>query len=407
MYPLRLACRILVSQFGPVEFVPCRVAKGEATERSSLCGTRRRVSPPDWGRAPNGRILQNGARPQSGGQGCAASREPPKPRSMAGMKIAVVGTGGIGGYYGAQLVAAGQEVHFAATRRHVAPVRERGLLVSTDQATKAFKPASITTDPAEIGPADIVLTTVKLYQLRDSMEQIAPLLGPDTLVVTTQNGVTAPATVAEYAGAERTVPGLCIIVSYIEGPGHIRQVGFMPKIQVGARTLADAATTPADEADGTDPRIQALVDALNSADAIASATPDIEHALWKKFALITTFGGVGGLARATIGQVRDYPPTRALQIQSLAEARAVANARGIPLTEADTNAILAQLDELSPESTTSMQRDIAAMHPNELEDLNGALVRLGAEVGVDAPLHRIATACMGLRVATQTEPAAI
>ena len=335
------------------------------------------------------------------------------------MKIAVVGTGGIGGYYGMQLIAAGQEVHFLATARHVPPVRERGMLLSTDAGTEAFVPASITSDPAEIGPVDIVLTTVKLYNLRESMEQIAPLVGPETLVVTTQNGVTAPDTVAEYVGPERTVAGLCIIVSYIEEAGHIRQVGFTPKIQFGTHPMAGPASTvpggssrapqEAIEAPATsaDPRIAALVEALNKGAVIASATPDIELALWRKFALITTFGGVGGLARATIGQVREYAPTRALQLQSLAEARAVANARGIALTEADTDAILAQLDELSPESTTSMQRDIAAMRPNELEDLNGALVRLGAEVGVDAPLHRIATACMGLRVATQTEPAAI
>lgn len=368
------------------------------------------------------------------------------------MKIAVVGTGGIGGYYGTQLIGAGEEVHFLATPRHVAPVRERGMLLTTDTGTTAFEPASIVTDPAEIGVADIVLTTVKLYHLRESMEQIKPLIGPDTLVVTTQNGVTAPDTVAEFVGLERTVAGLCIIVSYIEEAGHIRQVGFTPKIQFGTQPMsvlkagqgaasargtasaqgvasiqrtsgepkaagpasdtaisaaAVSGTGDAGATSSVDPRIAALVAALNKGAVIASATADIELALWKKFALITTFGGVGGLARATIGQVRGYAPTRALQLQSLAEARAVANARGIALTEADTEAILAQLDELSPESTTSMQRDIAAMRPNELEDLNGALVRLGAEVGVDAPLHRIATACMGLRVATQTEPAAI
>ena len=308
------------------------------------------------------------------------------------MKIAVIGTGGIGGYYGSQLIAVGEEVHFLSTQRHIDAVRERGLIVQTDEGERAYTPASITTNPEEIGQVDIVLNAVKLYQLRESMENAAPLIGENTLVISTQNGVTAPETIAEYVGAERSVAGLCIIVSYTDAPGHIRQVGFLPKIVIGTRPLADKGK------DGVDPRIDEFTKALERGAVIAQTSDDIERELWKKFALITTFGGVCGLARATIGQVRDYPPTRELQIQALAEARAVANARGIALTEADTHDILDRLDILSPESTTSMQRDIEAGRPCELEDLNGTLVRLGAEVGVDTPLNRIATACMGLQI---------
>lgn len=308
------------------------------------------------------------------------------------MKIAVIGTGGIGGYYGSQLIAAGEEVHFLSTQRHVDAVRERGLVVQTDDSEKVYTPASITTCAEEIGHVDIVLNTVKLYQLRESMENAAPLIRENTLVISTQNGVTAPETIAEYVGRERSVAGLCIIVSYTDAPGHIHQVGFLPKFTCGAHPLAQG------EDDGIDPRISHFIEALGRGAAIAQTTNSIELELWKKFALITTFGGVCGLAHATIGQVRDYPPTRALQKQSLAEARAVANARGIALTEADTKAILDQLDALSPESTTSMQRDIEAGRPCELEDLNGTLVRLGTQVGVDTPLHQIATACMGLQI---------
>lgn len=308
------------------------------------------------------------------------------------MKIAIIGTGGIGGYYGSQLIAAGEEVHFLSTQRHVDPVRERGLIVKTDDDEKAYMPASITTRAEEIGEVDIVLNAVKLYQLRESMENAAPLIGENTLVISTQNGVTGPETIAEYVGRERSVAGLCIIVSYTDAPGHIRQVGFLPKFTCGARPLAP------DERSGADPRIAQFIEALGRGAVIAQTTENIELELWKKFALITTFGGVCGLARATIGQVRDYPLTRELQKQSLAEARAVANARGIALTEADTQAILKQLDALAPESTTSMQRDIEAGRPCELDDLNGTLVRLGEEVGVDTPLHRIATACMGLQI---------
>lgn len=311
---------------------------------------------------------------------------------MASMKIAVIGTGGIGGYYGSQLIAAGEEVHFLSTQRHVDAVRARGLIVKSDDSEKTYMPASITTRAEEIGHADIVLNTVKLYQLRESMENASPLIATNTLVVSTQNGVTAPETIAEYVGRERSVAGLCVIVSYAEAAGRIRQVGFLPKFTCGAHPLAQSAHSEAE------PRISQFIEALGRGAVIAQTSNNIELDLWKKFALITTFGGVCGLARATIGQVRDYPPTREMQKQSLAEARAVANARGIALTEADTEAILEQLDALAPESTTSMQRDIEAGRPCELEDLNGTLVRFGEEVGVDTPLTRIATACMGLQI---------
>lgn len=308
------------------------------------------------------------------------------------MRIGVIGTGGIGAYYGAKLIEGGQEVHLVSTPRHVAAVRADGLQVTTDAGQTVVHPASITTDAREVGPVDVVLVTVKLYQLDDAIRHLDAMVGPSTIVVPLENGVTAPHVLEARVGADHVVPGLAVIVAFLEGAGRVRQIGARTGITVGARTVA----AQRDGTPGTDPRVAALVAALDSAGVDATAVDDIDRALWAKFALITTFGGVDVLAHATIGEVRQCPSTRALLGLSLDEVRAVANARGIGLTKEDTDGVLAKLDSLAPDATTSMQRDLQAGHPSELEDLNGAVVRLAGEVGVDVPFHSIATDVMRL-----------
>ena len=317
------------------------------------------------------------------------------------MKIAIIGTGGIGAYYGSRLIADGQEVHFVATERHVTPVRERGLVAHTEEHGEGvFEPASITTDPADIGVVDIVLVTVKLYQLEVALQGAEALIGPDTLVFSTQNGVTAPEILASRFGRDHVVTGICFILAFLEGPGEVRQKGARPGFTVGAHTLAQSDDTPYDVvADAPDPRIQALIDSLVRAGVAATIDPNIQHAQWVKFALIATFGGVCGLADTTIGEIRGYEPTRALLRQSLDEVRALAHARGITLTDADLEEIMRRFMVQDPGGTTSMQRDIAEGKPSELDELNGAVVAMAKESGVPVPFHSIALAVLGMRAA--------
>lgn len=303
------------------------------------------------------------------------------------MRIAVIGTGGIGAFFGAKLIEAGMEVHFLATERHVEPVRQSGMRLSTAAGENAWRPASITSDAREIGPVDLVLVTVKLYQLQEATADIEALLGPDTRVLTMQNGISAPRILAEQIGDERVVSAIAFIISFLEEPGHVRQLGNRAGFTASTTTRSGApAALVAD-----------LVETLVGVGVDARASDQIDRELWRKFSLITTFGGVCGLADSALGPVREFGPTRALLEQSLTEARAVAVAVGVGLTKEDSDGILARMDLSDPGATTSMQRDIAAGRPSELEYLNGELVRLAGENGVDVPLQRAAVAVLRLR----------
>lgn len=306
------------------------------------------------------------------------------------MRIAVIGTGGVGAFLGGALIDAGAEVHLVSTPRHVEAVRARGLVLASDEGERVLTPASITTDAAGIGTVDAVLVTTKLYQLEEALAGLEHLVGPDTLVLTLQNGVSAPGMVAGRVGADHVVPGLAVIVAWVEGPGRVRRTGPVPGITIGAHPLSAA---PGGDAD---PRCGALVEAVRAGGLHADVAGDVWRALWKKFSLITTMGGVNCLANATTGEVRSFGPTRDLMERSLAEVRALANARGVALSQHDTEDVMAQLDRVAESSTTSMQRDLRSGHVSELPWLNATVVEMAAESGVDVPFHTIATAVMSL-----------
>lgn len=306
------------------------------------------------------------------------------------MRIAVIGTGGVGAFFGGALIDAGEEVHFVSTPRHVEAVGTSGLRIDTDEGGRVVRPASITTDAGTIGTVDAVIVATKLYQLADSLRSLDALVGPDTVVLTLQNGVSAPGMVADRVGEDRVVPGLAVIVAWVEGAGHVRQSGPRPSVTIGSHTLGAGGDAP------TDPRCSALVDSLRRGGVGAALDPDIDRALWRKFSLITTMGAVNCLANATTGEVRSFAPTRELMLRSLTEVRALADARGIGLTEDDVAVVMAQLDAAAASSTTSMQRDLQAGHVSELPWLNATVVDLAGEAGVDVPFHSIATAVMGL-----------
>lgn len=306
------------------------------------------------------------------------------------MRVAVIGTGGVGAFLGGALIDAGAEVHLVSTPRHVQAVRERGLSLTTDEGARVVTPASVCVDPSGIGTVDVVLLTTKLYQLEDALEWLAGLVGPDTLVVTLQNGVSAPSMVAERFGEDHVVPGLAVIVAWVEGPGQVRRTGPVPGITIGSRPLS------AGQDAGVDARCEAFVEAVRAGGLHADLAADVWRALWKKFSLITTMGGVNCLANATTGEVRAFAPTRDLMERSLDEVRAVANARGVALSRQDTEDVMAQLDGAAESSTTSMQRDLQAGHVSELPWLNATVVEMAAQAGVEVPFHTIATAVMSL-----------
>lgn len=317
------------------------------------------------------------------------------------MKIAMVGAGGIGAYFGGCLLRAGYDVSFVVTDRHVQPIRDSGLRVTTDHEDFVVKPTVVTTSPRDIGLVDVVIVAVKTYQLAATTADISCLVGPNTVVLTLQNGVSAAPLIHHTLGDGHVVPGLAVIVAFLEEPGHVRQTGGRPGITLGPGTLgAGSHGAGADiEGGGTssspnpipliDPRIEALAQALTESGVTSRVSQDIDRDLWRKFALITSFGGVGTLTHSTIGEFREWAPTRTLLSQALDEVKSLANARGIAVSDDDLAQVLAQLDSLAPESTSSMQRDLMSGHISELADQNGTVVQLAAESGVSVPLHSV------------------
>lgn len=293
------------------------------------------------------------------------------------MRIAIFGTGGVGGYFGGRLAQVGEEVAFIARGEHLRALQRDGLRVESIAGDFTIAPVQATDDPATIGPVDVALVAVKAWQLPEAAEAMRPLVGPETVVVPLLNGVEAPARLAAVYGEERVAGGLCSLITSIAAPGVIRHEGAPPRIVFGSL-------------DGQpDARLEALLDALSRAQGVtAELAGDIEAEMWRKFLMITTFSGVGAVTRAPVGVMRSLPETRALLQQSLREIYGVALARDVALTPEAMAAAMAFMDALPPTATASMQRDILDGRPSELEAQNGAVVRLGAEAGVETPLNR-------------------
>jgi 2-dehydropantoate 2-reductase len=285
----------------------------------------------------------------------------------------------VGGYFGARLARAGHDVAFIARGAHLEAIHERGLTIESILGNFVIQPARASDNPAEIGPADVVLVGVKAWQVAEAARAIRPLVGPDTLVVPLQNGVDAPYELAAELDEVNTRPhaigGLCRIVSLVAGPGVIRHAGMDPSI---AFNRLDGAP---------DERVQALAEAFKTAGVTCEVPADIVAALWAKFAFIAGFGGVGAVTRVPAGVLRSLPETRGMLESAIREVVMVARARKVRLTDEVVARTLAAVDALPEGGTASMQRDIMAGRPSELESQTGSLVRLGREAGVNTPTH--------------------
>jgi 2-dehydropantoate 2-reductase len=291
------------------------------------------------------------------------------------MRIAVFGTGAVGGYFGGRLAQAGEEVVFIARGKQLQALQDQGLRVDSPKGDFALRSIQATDDPAQVGVVDAVIVGVKAWQVTEAARACRPLIGPKTFVVPLQNGVEAPDQLAAALGAGHVLGGLCRIVSFVVAPGHIRHAGLAPYVALG-----ELDNHPSERAG----RLRA---AFERAGVTAEIPPDIQVALWQKFLFIASFGGVGAVTRAPAGVLCRLPETRQMLQQAMREVLAVAAARRIALPEEAIEQTMTLIDNLPPGGTASMQRDIMAGRPSELESQNGAVVRLGQEVEVATPLH--------------------
>jgi 2-dehydropantoate 2-reductase len=297
---------------------------------------------------------------------------------MDKLAFAVFGTGAVGGYFGGRLAEAGFDVRFIARGKHLSAIRDGGLRVSSVDGDFLIRPAQVDADPAAVGRVDVVLVGVKAWQVPAAADAMRPLVGGHTLVVPLQNGVEAPDQLAAALGPGPVLGGLCRVLAFLDGPGHIRHTGVAPYVAFGER-------------DGSrSDRVEALRRAFALARGVTvEVPPDIRIAMWSKFLFIAALGGVGALTRSPIGVLRSEPTSRRLLRTALSEIHEVAGRQGIELAPDIVDRTLAYIDTLPAEGTASMQRDIMEGRPSELEAQVGAVVRLGDRMGVAVPVHRM------------------
>lgn len=292
------------------------------------------------------------------------------------MRIAIMGSGGVGGYYGARLAKAGHDVHFVARGAHAETMRVRGLLVRSDAGDLQLERVSVVEDPKEIGSADLVVIAVKLWDTDAAARATVPLVGPDTAVISLQNGVEKDEVIAAIVGREHLVGALTYIIARIVEPGVISQSGTLHRVIVG------------EFAGGISPRADRIAAAFAEAGTDASASPDIRREIWQKFAFLSSSSAVTAVTRLPMGAVRTNPATRAMLRDAIAEVVLVARAEGVAIGDDFVDAQLRFVDSLPSSGRASMANDLLRGGRLELEWLSGAVVRRGERAGVPTPVHR-------------------
>ncbi len=292
------------------------------------------------------------------------------------MKIAVMGAGGVGGYFGARLAAAGETVGFVARGAHLDAMRRDGLRVLSPLGDVHLDPVRASDEAAEIGPVDVVIFAVKLWDTEAGALACRPLLAEGSVVISFQNGVESEAVLAESLGAEHVIGGVAQIAAVIAEPGLIRHSGTMARLIFGPR--ADGPSAPA----------RAFLAACERAGIEATLTDDIERAIWNKFVFLAPLAGVTSVTRLPIGAVMADADIRALFRDAVAEAVAVGQARGVALDAATVDRVMDNAQTLPGGMKTSMQQDLERGGRLELPWLNGAVVHLGTETGVATPINR-------------------
>ena len=292
------------------------------------------------------------------------------------MKIAVVGAGGVGGYFGGLLATGGHHVSFISRGEHLRALKEHGLQIKSPHGDIRISNTISTNDPKEVGQVDYIIIAVKNYHLEDVARQLSPLIGPATTVVPLLNGVEAHEVLAKEIGRDKVVGGLCTIISMIESPGVIRQTSQIRKIVIGELDLSPAE------------RVERIVKAWADVGVQASQSTNIFSEIWTKFTFIASFGGVTSLSRANAGEINKFEGTRKIFMEAMREVENVAVANGVKLEASAVESGVKVAQSLEPTSTSSMQRDVAEGRPFELEAFSGKIVRLGNELSIETPIHR-------------------
>ncbi len=297
------------------------------------------------------------------------------------MRIAVIGAGAVGAYFGGRLAQAGEDAVFVTRPQAVDHLRANGLRIESVAGDFEVQP-QVTANPAELGHVDAVLVAVKSWQVREATQVIRPLVGDETIVVPLQNGVEAPEHLIAALGNGAVLGGVCRIISAVIEPGHIRHSGIEPSVTFGELSGGACA------------RGVALRDAFRRAGVAAEISIDVTSSMWQKFLFLAAWGGVGSVTRMDIGTIRSTAETRELLVSAMQEIATIARARSVRLPDDAVAAAMEFIDRSPAHGTTSMQRDLSAGRASELEQQTGAVVRFGRLAAMPVPVHRFLYACL-------------
>jgi 2-dehydropantoate 2-reductase len=290
------------------------------------------------------------------------------------MKILIMGTGGVGGYYGGLLAQQGNEVTFISRGSHLYAMRHEGLKVKSVHGDFHVRPVSATEDPAKAEPVDLVLFCVKTYNTDEAAEAIRPVVGPQTVVLSLQNGVDAAERIGKVAGIEHVVGGATWLSAAVEEPGVIKQVSEFRRIVLG------------ELGGGRSERIQSIFEVLNPTGITVEISENIQKVLWTKFVFISAVSSIGSLTRLPMGDYRSIPETRDLLSAIMREVASLAHAQGIALDQDVVAKSLEFVDNSGPHIKPSMQLDVESGHRTELESMVGVIGRKGRELGIPTPV---------------------
>jgi 2-dehydropantoate 2-reductase len=292
------------------------------------------------------------------------------------MRIAIMGTGGVGGYFGGLLAKAGEDVTFIARGEHLRAILEQGLRVESVHGDFTVYPAQASDNPKTVGPVDLIIFATKTHQIEVAAEAMRPLIGPQTAVLPLHNGLDAYERTAVVLGPAPVLGGICQVGSQIAAPGVIRQMTQFRRVVTG-------------ELDGPiTPRVERIVEIMRKTGIQAEASDDIQTVRWTKFIFIAPYSGVGAVTRVPIGEFRACPESRVLLEQAMREVEAVAAVKGVILDPDVVAKTLAFCDNVEPRMMASMQRDVLDGRPSELDSLVGVMVRFGAALGAPVPTFR-------------------
>jgi 2-dehydropantoate 2-reductase len=291
------------------------------------------------------------------------------------MHIAILGSGAVGGYFGAKLARAGEQVTFIARGAHLRAIRERGLLVWSPLGDFVAR-GRAENDPSRVGPADLVLVAVKTYDNETALPLLGPLVGPHTVVLTLQNGVESAERVAGIVGTGRVLGGTTYVATALKLPGLIEQTGTHRRIAFG-ESFSPAAQVSQ--------RVERIAEVLAAADIQVESFPDARVPIWEKFIYLSAVAAFTAAARLPTGPIWADPFIRERFLEAVHEVERVARAEGVPVSQDVESKIVGYMEALPPTMRSSLLIDLSAGKRLEVEALQGAVVRLGRKHGVPTP----------------------